>query len=232
MIKHSIIQLNNASIYQQNFLVLSKVNMNVQTGDFAYIVGKTGSGKSSLIKILYGELPLIEGEGMVVGIDLRKLKIGQIPKLRVKLGIVFQDFQLLNDRNVNDNLLFVLKATGWKDRYAAEERIEEVLYNVGIGTKKHKMPHELSGGEQQRVAIARALLNQPELILADEPTGSLDPETSLEIIKLLNTISCEQNCAVLMVTHDYNIIRNFSSDAFRCEAGKVIKIRSQELLSK
>lgn len=229
MDKHIIIKLENASVYQKNHLVLSEVNIDFYTGDFAYIIGKTGSGKSSLMKVLYGDLPLLEGEGNVVGTDLRKLKIGQIPKLRVKLGIVFQDFQLLTDRTIEENLIFVLKATGWKDKYAIQERMDEVLESVGMETKKHKMPHELSGGEQQRIAIARALLNHPELILADEPTGNLDPETSLEILTLLKRISIEKHCGILLITHDYNIIQNFPADAYRCHNGKVTKLDSQHL---
>ncbi|MCB9201793.1 MAG: ATP-binding cassette domain-containing protein [Flavobacteriales bacterium] len=231
MSKHSIIKLKDASIYQKSFLVLSKVNMDFSTGDFAYIIGKTGSGKSSLMKVLYGDLPLQEGEGEVVGMNLRQLKTSKIPLLRVKLGIVFQDFQLLTDRTIEGNLLFVLKATGWKDKYAISERIDEVLDSVGMATKKHKMPHEISGGEQQRIAIARALLNHPELILADEPTGNLDPETSREILRLLKKISKEKNCGILMVTHDYNIIQNFPATAYKCENGSITKLESYELFT-
>lgn len=219
-----IITLENAKIIQKNFTVLSDVNLNIKRGKFNYLIGKTGSGKSSLLKVLYGHLPLKEGKGKVVGFDLTKLKTSQIPDLRRKLGIVFQDFQLLMDRSVEKNLIFVLEATGWKNKTLMEDRINEVLGSVGMKTKKHKMPHELSGGEQQRVAIARALLNHPELILADEPTGNLDPETSNDIMTLLRQISLERNCAVLMATHDYHLIQNFPGEAIRCEEGHIITI--------
>lgn len=216
-----IITLKNAKIVQKKFTVLSDVNLNIKRGKFNYLIGKTGSGKSSLLKVLYGHLPLSEGQGEVVGFNLTKLRTTHIPDLRRKLGIVFQDFQLLMDRSVEKNLLFVLEATGWKNKTLMEDRINEVLGSVGMKTKKHKMPHELSGGEQQRVAIARALLNHPELILADEPTGNLDPETSNDIMTLLRQISIEENCAVLMATHDYHLIQNFPGEAIRCEDGKV-----------
>ena len=182
------------------------------------------------MKVLYGHLPLREGEGEVVGFDLTRLKTSQIPNLRRKLGIIFQDFQLLTDRTVEKNLLFVLEATGWKDKEQMEDRINEVLSSVGMKTKKHKMPHELSGGEQQRVAIARALLNHPELILADEPTGNLDPETSNDIMTLLRSISMERNCAVLMATHDYHLIQNFPGQAIRCEDGGVTVLEDTNVL--
>ena len=187
----NVISLRDVKIVQKNFTVLSNVNLTIEKGKFNYLIGKTGSGKSSLLKVLYGHLPLREGEGEVVGFDLKKLKVSRIPDLRRKLGIIFQDFQLLMDRTVEKNLRFVLEATGWKDRSLMEERIDDVLSSVGMKTKKHKMPHELSGGEQQRVAIARALLNHPELILADEPTGNLDPETSNDIMTLLRQVSEE-----------------------------------------
>ena len=219
-----IITLKNAKIMQKNFTVLSDVNLNIKRGRFTYLIGKTGSGKSSLLKVLYGHLPLSEGQGEVVGFDLLKLKTSQIPNLRRRLGIVFQDFQLLTDRSVEKNLLFVLEATGWNNKTLIEDRINEVLSNVGMKTKKHKMPHELSGGEQQRVAIARALLNHPELILADEPTGNLDPETSNDIMTLLKQVSQERNCAVLMATHDYHLIQNFPGEAIKCEDGAISMI--------
>ena len=219
-----IITLKNAKIIQKNFTVLSDVNLNIKRGRFTYLIGKTGSGKSSLLKVLYGHLPLSEGQGEVVGFDLLKLKTSQIPNLRRRLGIVFQDFQLLTDRSVEKNLLFVLEATGWNNKTLIEDRINEVLSNVGMKTKKHKMPHELSGGEQQRVAIARALLNHPELILADEPTGNLDPETSNDIMTLLKQVSQERNCAVLMATHDYHLIQNFPGEAIKCEDGAISMI--------
>ena len=220
----NIITLKNAKIIQKNFTVLSNVKLNIKRGRFTYLIGKTGSGKSSLLKVLYGHLPLSEGQGEVVGVDLLKLKTSQIPDLRRKLGIVFQDFQLLTDRSVEKNLLFVLEATGWNNKTLIEDRINEVLSSVGMKTKKHKMPHELSGGEQQRVAIARALLNHPELILADEPTGNLDPETSNDIMTLLKQVSQERNCAVLMATHDYHLIQNFPGEAIKCEDGAISMI--------
>ena len=220
----NIITLKNAKIIQKNFTVLSNVNLNIKRGRFTYLIGKTGSGKSSLLKVLYGHLPLSEGQGEVVGFDLLKLKTSHIPDLRRKLGIVFQDFQLLTDRSVEKNLLFVLEATGWNNKTLIEDRINEVLSSVGMKTKKHKMPHELSGGEQQRVAIARALLNHPELILADEPTGNLDPETSNDIMTLLKQVSPERNCAVLMATHDYHLIQNFPGEAIKCEDGAISMI--------
>ena len=220
----NIITLKNAKIIQKNFTVLSNVNLNIKRGRFTYLIGKTGSGKSSLLKVLYGHLPLSEGQGEVVGFDLLKLKTSQIPDLGRKLGIIFQDFQLLTDRSVEKNLLFVLEATGWNNKTLIEDRINEVLSSVGMKTKKHKMPHELSGGEQQRVAIARALLNHPELILADEPTGNLDPETSNDIMTLLKQVSQERNCAVLMATHDYHLIQNFPGEAIKCEDGAISMI--------
>ena len=228
--REDIIVLKDAKIVQKNFTVLSHVNLNIKQGKFNYLIGKTGSGKSSLLKVLYGHLPLREGEGEVVGFDLTKLKTSQIPNLRRKLGIIFQDFQLLTDRTVEKNLLFVLEATGWKDKEQMEDRINEVLSSVGMKTKKHKMPHELSGGEQQRVAIARALLNHSELILADEPTGNLDPETSNDIMTLLRSISMERNCAVLMATHDYHLIQNFPGQAIRCEDGGVTMLEDTNVL--
>ena len=228
--REDIIVLKDAKIVQKNFTVLSHVNLNIKQGKFNYLIGKTGSGKSSLLKVLYGHLPLREGEGEVVGFDLTRLKTSQIPNLRRKLGIIFQDFQLLTDRTVEKNLLFVLEATGWKDKEQMEDRINEVLSSVGMKTKKHKMPHELSGGEQQRVAIARALLNHRELILADEPTGNLDPETSNDIMTLLRSISMERNCAVLMATHDYHLIQNFPGQAIRCEDGGVTVLEDTNVL--
>ncbi len=216
----TIVEIKDARIFQGDHLVLSDVNFRLEKGDFVYLIGKTGTGKSSLLKTLYGALPLREGEGKVADFDLKNLKRKQVPYLRRKLGIVFQDFQLLTDRSVNDNLLFVLKATGWKDKKAMKDRMQEVLDKVGLGTKGYKMPHELSGGEQQRVAIARALLNDPDLILADEPTGNLDPNTTEEILNLLNTIS-KSGRAILMATHDYVHMKKFSSRVIRCENNSV-----------
>lgn len=217
----TIIELNNLSVYQRNILVLSEVTLSIGKGEFVYLIGKTGTGKSSLLKTLYADLPVNEGEAEVVGYNLRNIKQKEVPYLRRKIGIVFQDFQLLSDRSVNDNLVFVLKATGWKDKEAADERIKDVLEKVGLKTKGFKMPHQLSGGEQQRVAIARALLNNPELILADEPTGNLDPETSEGIMTLLFEIS-HSGRAVLMATHNYALMEKFPTRTLKCEAGKVL----------
>jgi len=222
MIGNSVIKLNNVDIFQQKHLVLADVNLHVDKGEFVYLIGQTGSGKSSLLKIIYGDLHIKNGEGHAVGYELKKLKEEDVPYLRRKLGIVFQDFQLLTDRSIEKNLEFVLQATGWKDKNLIVERIKDVLEKVGLRSKMRKMPHEISGGEQQRVVIARALLNDPELILADEPTGNLDPETSEEIIILLRQIS-QSGTAVLMATHDYHIIRTFPSRIIKCENGKVIE---------
>ena len=221
MALYTIISLNNVSIFQKYNLVLANVNISIDKGEFVYLIGKTGSGKSSLLKTLYADLDLTEGSGNVAGFDLKSIKRKEIPFLRRKLGIVFQDFQLLTDRSVNDNLLFVLKATGWKDKQAMQKRIQEVLDKVNLTTKGFKMPHELSGGEQQRISIARALLNDPELILADEPTGNLDPETSEGIMNLLVEIS-KNGRAVLIATHDIMMFDKFPSRTIRCESGKVI----------
>jgi cell division transport system ATP-binding protein len=216
-----IIELQGLSIFQRKNLVLAGVNLQIMKGEFAYLIGKTGSGKSSLLKTLYAELPVIDGKASVAGFDLGNIKRKEIPFLRRRLGIVFQDFQLLDDRSVNDNLAFVLKATGWKDKKKIELRIQEVLHEVGLFTKGFKFPHQLSGGEQQRIAIARALLNEPEIILADEPTGNLDPETSNGIVRLLMNIS-ENGQAVLMATHNYNLIHKFPARVIKCEEGAVI----------
>ncbi|MGI8893132.1 MAG: cell division ATP-binding protein FtsE [Bacteroidia bacterium] len=221
MEQNLIIHLKEASIFQKKALVLSGVSLDIYQGEFVYLIGRTGTGKSSLLKTLYGDLKLNQGEGMIADFDLKKLKEKDIPFLRRKLGIVFQDFQLLTDRTVRENLLFVLKATGWTDRNKMEERIQEVLDKVTLGTKGFKMPHELSGGEQQRVAIARALLNDPAVILADEPTGNLDPDTSYEIMNLLFEIS-DAGRAVLMATHNYSIIDKFPSRIIKCEQGRIM----------
>jgi cell division transport system ATP-binding protein len=217
----TIVRLENANIFQQKNLVLSNVYLRIDKGEFVYLIGKTGSGKSSLLKILYGDTHLDHGDGEVAGFHLHALRLRQVPYLRRKLGIVFQDFQLLTDRSVNANLYFVLKATGWKDKEQMQKRVQDVLEKVGLGTKGFKMPHELSGGEQQRVAIARALLNDPDLILADEPTGNLDPETSEEIMKLLVEISTSGR-AVLMATHNYALMDKFPARIIRCEGGKLL----------
>ncbi len=221
----TIIHITNASIFQKHNMVLSNVTLEIEKGEFVYLLGKTGSGKSSLLRTLYAELPLTQGEGVISGYNLRTVRRKEIPYLRRKLGIVFQDFQLLTDRSINNNLLFVLKATGWKDRAAIQERIQKVLEKVALGTKGFKMPHELSGGEQQRVAIARALLNDPEIILADEPTGNLDAETSEEIISLLMEIS-KSGRAVLMATHDLMVFQKFPSRTLTCENGKITDSKS------
>lgn len=217
----NIIQLSDVRIFQRDNLVLSDVNLEIKAGEFVYLIGKTGSGKSSLLKTLYGELPLTEGSGIVAGFDLNKLKRSKVHQLRRKLGIVFQDFELLMDRSVMDNLLFVLRATGWKNKREMNERMEHVLQRVGLETKGFKMPHQLSGGEQQRVAIARALLNDPQLILADEPTGNLDPATTEDILNLLFEISSSGR-AVLMATHDYQYMKKYSSRVIVCENGRIM----------
>jgi len=219
----TLVYLKNANILQKNRPVLNKVNFEVKRGDFFYLIGPTGSGKSSLLKTLYGELPLETGKGVVVNFNLRRLKDKQIPYLRRKLGIVFQDFQLLTDRSVFDNLQFVLKATGWKDKFKMKMRIEKVLKQVNMLEKINSFPHQLSGGEQQRVAIARALLNEPELILADEPTGNLDPETSKDIMNVLMELN-KNGQTVLMATHDYALIYQFPSTTYKCEAGKLFEV--------
>lgn len=217
----TILELRNANIYQGGNLILQDVNLTVGKGEFVYLVGKTGTGKSSLLKTLYGELSLHEGEGSVVGYDLRKLTWKTVPYLRRNMGVIFQDFQLLTDRNVNENLKFVLKAIGWKDEKLMNEKIADVLDKVGLRSKGFKMPYEMSGGEQQRVDVARALLNSPKLILADEPTGNLDPETSDEIMQLLMHIARDYGTAVVMATHDYIVIQKFPSRMVRTEMGKV-----------
>jgi cell division transport system ATP-binding protein len=222
-----IIELTDCTIWQQDHLVLSDVNLSVRKGEFLYMVGRVGSGKSSLIKTLNAQLPLKEGTGIVAGYNLSKLKRREIPYLRRKIGIVFQDFQLLIDRTVNDNLEFVLRATGWKNRKDIEMRIADVLEKVGLERKGYKMPHQLSGGEQQRVVIGRALLNDPEIILADEPTGNLDPETSEGIIKLLLDIS-KTGRAVIMATHNYTLLKKYTARTLKCDDGKLLEVRNDE----
>lgn len=218
----TVVSINRANIYQGGNIVLREVNFTVNKGEFVYLVGKTGTGKSSLLKTLYGELTLTEGEGSVVGFDLRTMDWKKVPFLRRNLGVVFQDFQLLTDRNVHENLRFVLKATGWQDERLIEEKINDVLDKVGLRSKGFKMPFEMSGGEQQRVDIARALLNSPKLILADEPTGNLDPETSDEIMQLLIQIAKDYGTTVLMATHDFIVINRYPSRMLKTEGGKVI----------
>lgn len=218
-----VLKLKDAAIYQGDNLILSDIDIEINKGDFVYLIGKTGSGKSSFMKTLYGDLELTEGEGHIVDYDLRKLKESDIPFLRRKLGVVFQDFKLLIDRTINDNLGFVLKATGWKDKSAMAVRIEEVLDKVDMKTQGFKYPHELSGGEQQRVAIARALLNNPELILADEPTGNLDPQTSIEVMEVLQDINKNGN-TILMATHDYALLLKYPSKTLKCDSNKVFEV--------
>lgn len=218
--EEDVVNLESVNVYQKKNLILSAVNLHVGKNQFVYLIGKTGSGKSSLLKVLYGDIKITQGEGSVAGYNLVKLKNKDVPFLRRKLGIVFQDFQLMGDRTVKDNLMFVLRATGWEEKSKMEERIYDVLNKVGLSTKGFKMPHELSGGEQQRLAIARALLNHPELILADEPSGNLDPETSNEIMNLFFELS-KTSCSVIMATHNYSLIERYPSRIVKIDLGKV-----------
>ncbi len=220
MSKEPIIELKRASIFQRENLILANVNLSISEGEFVYLIGKTGSGKSSLLKTLYGELPARDGEVEVAGYDLTQIKRKDIPYLRRKIGIVFQDFQLLHDRTVEKNLEFVLGATGWTDKEEISERIDEVLNEVGLKDKRQSMPHQLSGGEQQSIAIARALLNEPLIILADEPTGNLDPDTTIDVMRLLRKIS-ESGTAVLMATHNYTLMQKYPSRVIRCDNGTI-----------
>lgn len=219
----SVLSLKNVSIYQSNKVILSNINLEVKHGEFIYIIGKTGTGKSSFIKTLYADLPLTTGEGHIVEYDLVHLKEKDIPYLRRKIGIVFQDFQLLPDRTVSANMLFVLKATGWTDMTEMQNKIDEVLDKVGMKGFANKMPHQLSGGEQQRVAIARALLNDPEFILADEPTGNLDPQTSVEVLDVLRKINANGK-TIIMATHDYALLMKFPSKTLKCEDGSIFEV--------
>ncbi len=219
----TVLSLKNVTIYQENRVILSQINLEVKEGEFLYIIGKTGTGKSSFMKTLYGDLPLTVGSGNIVGYDLANLKENDIPFLRRKLGIVFQDFQLLPDRSVNENMLFVLKATGWTNAADMQTKIDDVLQRVGMIGFSNKMPHQLSGGEQQRVAIARALLNDPELILADEPTGNLDPQTSAEILGVLKKIN-DNGKTVIMSTHDYAVIMKFPAKTLKCEDNTIFEV--------
>jgi cell division transport system ATP-binding protein len=219
----TILELSNASIFQRETLILSDVNIEIKKGEFVYLIGKTGTGKSSFMKTLYGDLPLKNGYGQIVGMELKNLKDNQIPYLRRKLGVVFQDFKLLNDRNIKENLTFVLKATGWKDKQKMNQKIDEVLDKVGMKTKNFKFPYQLSGGEQQRIAIARALLNDPELILADEPTGNLDPQTSVEVMQVLQDINANGN-TILMATHDYALLLKYPSKTLKCDGQRLFEV--------
>lgn len=221
--QNAIVTLDKATIINEKNVIFSEINFNVGIGEFVFLIGKTGSGKSSLLKVLYGDLPLSNGHGAIVGHDLKQLKDRSIPLLRRKLGVVFQDFKLLPDRTIFDNLEFVLKATGWKEKSKIKDRVNEVLKLVNVPTDTNKFPFELSGGEQQRVAIARALLNHPELIIADEPTGNLDPETSQEIMQLFRKLHAE-GMSVIMATHDYNMIMKFPGKIFQCDNGKLNQV--------
>jgi cell division transport system ATP-binding protein len=218
----TIIEFRNASIFHGDNLILSDINLKIEKGEFNYLIGRVGSGKTSLIKTINAELPLIKGEGIVAGFNLHKLRRRQIPFLRRKIGIVFQDFQLLTDRSIQNNLLFVLRATGWKNKQQMKQRIDDVLEKVGLKHKDFKMPHQLSGGEQQRVVIARALLNDPEIILADEPTGNLDPETSDQIMQILFDIASTGR-AVIMATHNYSLLKKFPSKTLKCEKTRLVE---------
>lgn len=224
----TIIHLEDVSVFQKDHLVLSNVSFDVSRGEFVYLIGKTGSGKSSLMKILYADLPMRDGTAIVADYGIKNIRTKDIPGLRRKIGIIFQDFQLLHDRSVAENLIFVMKATGWKDKREMEARMQDVLDKVGIGTKDFKMPHQLSGGEQQRVVIARALINDPDIILADEPTGNLDPQTSKDIMKLIFHLQGTGR-AVIMATHDYSLLESFPSRTLKCEAGKVVELQGAEM---
>ena len=220
---NSVLKLQEVSIFQNSKLVLKNINIDIHQGEFVYLIGKTGSGKSSLLKTLYGDLQLTNGHGSIVEIDLKTIKEKEIPFLRRKLGVVFQDFKLMNELTITGNLEFVLKATGWKQKELIIAKVEAVLKKVNMHTKGHKFPYELSGGEQQRVAIARALLNDPKLILADEPTGNLDPDTSMEVMEVLLELN-QKGHTILMATHDYGLILKYPSKTLKCEDSKLFEV--------
>jgi len=226
--KGFIVDLTDAMVRQEENIILRDLNLSVRPGEFLYMIGRVGSGKSSLLKTIYAELPLKHGQGFVVGYQLNGIKNREVPWLRRRMGIVFQDFQLLIDRNVYDNLIFVLKATGWKNKMEMDHRVRKVLSEVDMVHKGYKMPHQLSGGEQQRIGIARALLNQPDLILADEPTGNLDPDTSDDLMKLLHQI-CSDGKTVIMATHNYNLIKRFPGRTVRCEDTRLTETMQEEI---
>ena len=221
-----LIRYKDVEVHQQDLCVLNEVNLELQKGEFVYLIGKVGSGKTSLLKTLYGELDITAGEAMVLGYDMSRIKRKHIPQLRRKLGIVFQDFQLLTDRTVNDNLAFVLKATGWKNKSEIKDRIAEVLMQVGMGNKGYKFPSELSGGEQQRIVIARAVLNSPAIILADEPTGNLDVETGKSIVELLHNI-CESGSSVVMTTHNLQLLKEYPGSVYRCSEHRITDVTDE-----
>lgn len=227
----NVIEISGGTIYQGETLVLSDVNLEIRRGQFVYLIGKTGSGKSSLLKTLYADIPVVNGRVSVAGFPVHEIKSQQVPFLRRKLGIIFQDFELLMDRNIYDNLAFVLQSTGFNDKEQIKVKVESALAKVDLSSKSHKMPYELSGGEQQRVVIARAILNSPEIILADEPTGNLDPETSDDIIHLLWRISKDSKTAIFMATHNYNLLEKFPSRIIRCRDGKVIEDQEQIIIA-
>ncbi len=222
-----VIRVKDASIFQDNNTVLNTISFEIDKGEFVFLIGRTGSGKSSLLKTLYADLPLHMGEVTVAGFDIRKIKSSQIPLLRRKIGIIFQDFQLFPDRTVGENLNFVMKATGWKDGAKMKNRLAEVLMQVGLGSVEKKMPHQLSGGEQQRVVIARALINEPLILIADEPTGNLDPKVASEILRLFQQIN-KSGTAVLMATHSYGLIRKFPARVLKCEDGNMVDSNTEQ----
>lgn len=224
-VDHYALRMKNADIYQKDYMVLNNVNLQILPGEFIFLIGKTGSGKSSLLKTIYGALPLQKGEATVAGFDLQNIKRKQLPMMRRKLGMIFQDFLLLEDRTIYDNLAFVLKATGWKDKKEIDQKIDTALSEVGLRYQAHKMPHQLSGGEKQRVAISRALLNAPDLVIADEATGNLDPDTSFEILQLILRLQETHNTAILFATHDYTLIdKKLDARVWKCEKGQIVEL--------